>query len=217
MTTLTLFVAHTIRLRSAPLLALALASAACTLEITDFNESASDATSDTTTEGSSDNSSSAGGDSTGDDSTGDDSTGSTTGEAFPACAAYTDDPKNVDGEACAEELGCGSFDSEETCVGGYYYNEANFNAVGCVWGDVFTGTYDSMAEMCNGEVTGVCVAASFLGDGGPPCSGYHRAIEGGVEVVNLECSTPIAGGFEGCYVDVDDPEIPACSCLPPWP
>lgn len=91
----------------APLFALALTSVAgaCSLQITDFKESASEATgeegSSSTSEGS--------GTTTEDGSTTETSTGgSTTGALFPACDAYTEDPEGGYAEACAEELGCAS-------------------------------------------------------------------------------------------------------------
>jgi hypothetical protein len=233
--------------RASPLayvLALALAAPGCVVEITDFKESASTATTevieDTTTgsatsEGvTSDSSTSVASTTTQgtttanpttttlDSATTEDvTTNATTStpEDFPACHAYTLDPESGDAEACAAELGCADAMSAEDCTSSGYLNEETEQAVWCGWGDILRdGVYIEDEQICDGNLTHVCVAHTFLGDGGPPCAGFYHDFGGTIEVLNLDCGTPIAGDWEPCYVDGDDPVFPACNdCFPQLP
>lgn len=227
-------------------LALALIAPACTLKITDFEESDSDSASasasaststsmtgdsdSTTTGGStiSDGTTSDGTNLSGttvdvdtdtDGTTSDDTTtaSDTSFGPLPACKAYTQDPETGDAEACAEELDCADLNSKEACHdANSYYNLDTFLLAHCRWGNLLTGLYIEDEGICDGDVTGTCVAATGITEG-PACDGYYRDYGDSVEVLNLKCGAPIAPDWGGCHVDPEDPEIPVCNCLPEVP
>ena len=222
-----------LRRRASPLisaLTLALIAPGCVLDITDFKESASAATSEPIGDASSDGSTSDA--SASDSSTSDSGTSvastttttnptTTTGDTgdsgeFPACYAYTQDPETGDAEACAAELGCADFTDSGDCMTIGYYNDEAQMGVECRWGNLlFDATYIEAEQLCDGNVTGVCRAAVFLGEGGPPCFGFYNDLGDTLEVLNLGCGTPITGDWEACYVDGGDAAFPPCDdCFP---
>ncbi|MCA9656888.1 MAG: hypothetical protein KC486_00955 [Myxococcales bacterium] len=221
-------------------LALAIVAPGCVLDITDFKESATTATTavveDTTSDGgtsdsgTSDSSTSvASTTTTGDEDsattldpnstdTPDTDDGAPTGGPgeSPACDAYTDDIDASDPDACIAELGCAAHTSEETCDGSYY-NIHSFKGVGCTWGNLLTGLYIEEEQLCDGDIKGVCRAALFNPNGGPPCDGYFHDFGDSLEVLNLDCHIPLADDWQPCTVD-GDTDFPACDhCFPELP